>query len=141
VPYAPAGDQAVLLPPRTSDGPVWHFGLSGFPALKLLCPTDGRRIHSSHLLRSSLHGQNPKQVLTISDGSAPVVAPMDRTTLPKEDKVDTSSAEVPTAQALVAQSESKAPDDNLGDDNPILLNFAAVRSEIVCRMSFQLQSC
>jgi hypothetical protein len=60
---------------------------------------------------------------------------MDRTTPPKEDKVDTSSVEVPTTQALVAQPESKAPHDNLGDDDPDLLNFAAVASEIACRTS------
>jgi hypothetical protein len=66
---------------------------------------------------------------------------MDRTTPPKEDKVDTSSAEVPTAQALVARSESKAPDDNLGDNDPNLLNFAIVGFEIACRMSSQLQMC
>jgi hypothetical protein len=39
---------------------------------------------------------------TTPGGSASVVAPMDRTTPPKEDKVGTSSAEAPTAQALVA---------------------------------------
>jgi hypothetical protein len=44
---------------------------------------------------SILHGQNPEQVLTISGGSASVVAPMDRTTPPKEDKVGTSSVEAP----------------------------------------------
>jgi hypothetical protein len=59
-PSAPAGNQVLLLPPRKPDGPVWHFGLFGFPALKLLCPVDGRRVRSSHLLRSSLDGQNPE---------------------------------------------------------------------------------
>jgi hypothetical protein len=70
-----------------------------------------------------------------------VVAPMVYTTLPKEDKVATSSAEVPTAQALVAEPKSKAPDDNLGDDDPNLLNFSAMESKIICRMSSRLQSC
>jgi hypothetical protein len=59
-----------------------------------------------------------------------VMAPMDRATPPKEDKVDTSLTDVPTAQALVARPESKAPDDNLGDNDPDLLNFATVGSEI-----------
>jgi hypothetical protein len=38
----------------------------------------------------------------IPGGSASVVASMDRTTPPKEDKVGTSSVEAPIAQALVA---------------------------------------
>jgi hypothetical protein len=42
------------------------------------------------------------------------------------------------AQALVARPESKAPDDNLVDDDPDLLNFAAVGSEIACWTSFRL---
>jgi hypothetical protein len=54
---------------------------------------------------------------------------MVRTTLPK---VGTSSAEVPTAQGLVARPGSKALVDNLADDDPGLLNFATVESEIVC---------
>jgi hypothetical protein len=66
------------------------------------------------------------------------MTPMDRATPPKEDKVDISSTEVPTAQALVTLLESKAPDDNLGDDDPDLLNFAAVGFEITCRMSSRL---
>jgi hypothetical protein len=60
------------------------------------------------------------------------------TTLPNVDKVGTSSMEVPTTHALVARPGSKAPDDNLADDNPSLLNFTMVESEIVCRMSSQL---
>jgi hypothetical protein len=63
---------------------------------------------------------------------------MAHTTQPKEDKVDTSSTEVPTAHALVARSGSKAPDDNPTDNDPSLLNFATVESEIICRMSFRL---
>jgi hypothetical protein len=70
-----------------------------------------------------------------------VVAPMDRTTPPKEDKVGTSSVEAPTAQALVARPESEASDDNLGGDTPDLLNFVVVRSEIAFRMSSWLQIC
>jgi hypothetical protein len=62
---------------------------------------------------------------------------MFRTTLPKVDNVGTSSAEVPTAQALVARLRSKALDDNLTDDDPSLLNFTVVESKIVCRTSSQ----
>jgi hypothetical protein len=46
-----------------------------------------------------------------------MVTPMDCTTPPKEDKADISSIEAPTAQALVARLRSKAPDDNLGDND------------------------
>jgi hypothetical protein len=45
------------------------------------------------------------------------------------------------AQALVARPGSKASDDNLVDDDPDLLNFDAVGSKIICRMSFWLQRC
>jgi hypothetical protein len=55
---------------------------------------------------------------------------MVHTTPPKADKVDTSSAKVLTAQALVARSGSKAPDDNLADDNLDLLNFTTVESDV-----------
>jgi hypothetical protein len=41
------------------------------------------------------------------------------TTLPTVDK-----AEAPTTQALVAQPESKAPDDTPSDEDPNLLNSA-----------------
>jgi hypothetical protein len=91
----PAGDQVLSLPTGKLDGLVWHSGLSDFPAPKILYPTDGRCVRSSHLLRSSCHSQNPEQVLTIPGGSALVVAPMERTTPPKEHKVGTSSAEAP----------------------------------------------
>jgi hypothetical protein len=57
---------------------------------------------------------------------------MDRTTQSKEDKVGTSSTEAPTTQASVSRSESEAPDDNLGDDSPKLLNFIAAVSWIGC---------
>jgi hypothetical protein len=56
---------------------------------------------------------------------------MVHTTLPKVDKVDTSSTEVPTAQACL-------PDDNLADDDPDPLNFDMAESKIVCWMSSQL---
>jgi hypothetical protein len=57
---------------------------------------------------------------------------MAHTTLPKEDKVGTSSAEGPTAKALVAQPGNKTSDDNLGDDDSDLLNPIVVESETVC---------
>jgi hypothetical protein len=63
------------------------------------------------------------------------------TTPPKEDKVGTSSVEAPTAQALVARLGGNALDDNLVDDDPVLLNFNVVESEIICRMSCQMQMC
>jgi hypothetical protein len=37
------------------DGLVWHFGLSGFPALRPSYLTDDRHVHNDHLLRNSLH--------------------------------------------------------------------------------------
>jgi hypothetical protein len=58
----------------------------------------------------------------------------------KEDKVGTSSAEAPTTQALATRSGSRAPNDTLADDNLDLLNFDVAESEIVCRMSSQLQN-
>jgi hypothetical protein len=63
------------------------------------------------------------------------------TTPPKKDKVDTSSAEGPMAQALVAWLGSKALDDNLVNDDPDLLNFCTTESKIICWMSPQLQRC
>jgi hypothetical protein len=60
---------------------------------------------------------------------------MARTTLPKEDKAGTSSAESPMAQTLVDQLGSKAPDDAPVNDDPKLLNFVATVSWIGCRMS------
>jgi hypothetical protein len=47
----------------------------------------------------------------------------------------------PTAQALVARLESKALDGTLIDDDPDLLTFGAVESEIIYRTSSWLQSC
>jgi hypothetical protein len=69
------------------------------------------------------------------------VAFMVRTTPFKEDKVGTSSAEAPTAQALVARPRSKVPNDDLADDDPDLLNFDVAESEIVCQTSSRLQRC
>jgi hypothetical protein len=95
-------DQWLSLPSRKPDSPVWHSGLSSFPVLEPSCPVGDRHSRNICLLCSSLRGQNPKQVLTIPSGSALTVESMDRTTPPKVDKVDTSSAEGPTTQALVA---------------------------------------
>jgi hypothetical protein len=61
---------------------------------------------------------------------------MDRTTPLKVDKVDTSSAEAPTAQTLVARSRSKAPNDAPVDDDADLLNFLVTTFWISCWMSF-----
>jgi hypothetical protein len=61
---------------------------------------------------------------------------MDRTTLSKVDKANTSSAEAPTAQALMTRSGSKAPDDAPTDDDPNLLNFVTSVSWIDRRMIF-----
>jgi hypothetical protein len=44
------------------------------------------------------------------------------------------------AQALVPRPGGMVPDDDLGDDDPDLLNFAVVGSEIACRMSSRLQT-
>jgi hypothetical protein len=121
--------------------PVWGSGPSNFPVLESCCLAGGRHICNGYLLRSSLHGQNPQQTLTILGGSASEAEPKVRTTPPKEDKVDTSSVEVPIIQALVAQPGSKTSDDNLADDDPDLLNFVAMGSEIICQMSSWLQTC
>ncbi len=66
------------------------------------------------------------------------VEPMVCTTPPKEDKVDTSSVEAPTTQALVGRLGSKELDDNLVDNDLDLLNFTVVESEIIYRMSCRL---
>jgi hypothetical protein len=76
--------------------------------------------------------------MAIPGGSALAVMSMVHTTPHKENKVDTSSMETPTVQALVAQPGSKASDDNLINDDPGLLNFNAAESEIVCRVSSRL---
>jgi hypothetical protein len=57
-----------------------------------------------------------------------VEEPTARSTLPKVDKANTSSAEVPTTWALVVRLKSKAPDDNLADGGSDLLDFTAVES-------------
>jgi hypothetical protein len=74
-----AGDQVLLLLSGKPDGPVWHSGLSGFPALRLFYPVRGRRVHNGCFLCES----------------ASMVVSMARTTLPKEDKAGTSLAEAP----------------------------------------------
>jgi hypothetical protein len=61
---------------------------------------------------------------------------MDRTTPPKVYKADTSSAEASTAQALVAQSGSKASDDAPIDDDTDLLNLVVAVSWTGCWTSF-----
>jgi hypothetical protein len=70
-----------------------------------------------------------------------VVEAIVHTTPPKEDKVDTSLVEAPTAQALVARLGSQASDDNLVDDDISFLSFSKVESEIICQMNSQLQKC
>jgi hypothetical protein len=136
-----AGDQELRLSSGKLDGLVWHSRLSDFSALRPSYPTGSRHICNGCLLRSSLRGQNPQQVQTIPSGNASAVAPMVSTTPPKEDNVDTSSAEAPAAQALVARSKSKVLDDNLVDDDPDPLNFDATGSKIIYRMSSRLQRC
>jgi hypothetical protein len=61
---------------------------------------------------------------------------MDHTTSPKVDKEDTSSAEVPTTQALVARSGSKASNDAPVDNDSNLLNFVMAVSWMGHWMSF-----
>jgi hypothetical protein len=78
------------------------MGWFGFPVLEPSCPVGGQHCHNSHLLCSSLYGKNPQQVLPIPSGSALATEFMDRTTPPKVEKADTSLAEAPMAQALVA---------------------------------------
>jgi hypothetical protein len=41
VPPSLAGDQVLLVLLGKPDGPIWHFGLSNFPALRLFCPAGG----------------------------------------------------------------------------------------------------
>jgi hypothetical protein len=69
---------------------VWYSRLSGFPTWSVV----GQHLHNVCLLHGSLHGQNLQLVLTILGESALAPEPMVRTTPPKVDKVDTSSAEV-----------------------------------------------
>jgi hypothetical protein len=72
------------------------------------------------------------QVLTIPGGSAVAAESMDHTTPSKVDKTDTSSAEAPMAQALVARSRSKASNDAPVVNDPNLLNFVVIVSWIGC---------
>jgi hypothetical protein len=101
--------------------------LSGAPVVLLLAKTSVTTI-----TYDSLRDQNLQLVLTISGGSASVVEPTIRTTLPKVVRADTSSVEAPTVRALVVRRGSKASDDNPFDDDPNLLNFAVVVSWIAC---------
>jgi hypothetical protein len=55
-----------------------------------------------------------------------------RTTPPKEEKMDTSSVEAPTAQALMARPRSEVLDDYTVDDDPSLMNLVTVESWIAC---------
>jgi hypothetical protein len=77
------------------NGPVWNSGLFGFPVLEPSCPAGGRHSRNGRLLCSSLRGQIPQHVLTISDGSVLAAESTDCTTPPKVDKTDTSSTEAP----------------------------------------------
>jgi hypothetical protein len=113
---------------RKPDDLICHSGLSSFPVLKASYPVASRHSHNGRLLCSSLYGQNLQLVLTILGGCASVAEPMVRTTPPKVDKVGTSSAEAPTAQALTARSGNKVPDDALVDNDPGLLNFTVAVS-------------
>jgi hypothetical protein len=98
VPLAPADDLVLLLLLRQKlGGPVWHSGLSDFPAQRPFYPAGGRCVRNCHLLRNSLRDQNPEQVLTILGGSASTAVSMARTILPNEDKVGTSLVDTPTA--------------------------------------------
>jgi hypothetical protein len=138
VPFAPVGNQVLLLPPGKPDGPLWHSGLSDFlpRSSSALLMADVSVVAISCVVASmakTLSKFRPSLVEVHQWWHPWPVPPR-----AKEDKVDTSSVEVPTAPALVARSKSKAPDDNLGDDNPDLLNFAAVGSEIDCQMSSRL---
>jgi hypothetical protein len=99
----------------------------------------GRHSRTDHLLCSTLHGQNIHLVLTILGGSTSVVEPTVCTTLPEVDKADTSLVEAPMAQTLMASPGSKASVGNPADNDPDLLNFAAVESWIACQTSSRLQ--
>jgi hypothetical protein len=139
---AHASDHGLLLPSGKLDHSVWDSGPSDFPGLESYYHAGGQRTCNNRLLHSCLHGQNLQQVLTIPGESASVaVAPMVCTTLPKEDKVGTSSVKAFMTQSLVARPGSKVPNDNLVDDDPDLLNFDVAESAIVCRMSSRLQMC
>jgi hypothetical protein len=79
-------------------------------------------------MHGNLRDQNLQLILTILGESALAVEHMVHTTPPKVEKMDTTSAEAPTAQALVARSGSKVPDDAPIDDDSELLNFAITMS-------------
>jgi hypothetical protein len=58
-----------------------------------------------------------------------------------EDRVETSSGEALTAQALVARSRSTTSNDNLINDDLDLLKFNMAKYEIVCQTNSWLQRC
>jgi hypothetical protein len=87
----------LMLSSGKPDGPIYHSGLSGFPVLEPSYLATGWCSRNDYLLCSSLHDQNPQQVLTISGGSALAAESTDHTTPPKVDKADTSSVEAPIA--------------------------------------------
>jgi hypothetical protein len=125
-------DQRLLLPLGKLDDLIWHFRLSHFLVLKPSCPVGGRHSHNGHLLCSSLRGRNSQKILTILSVSASMAESINHTTPSKVYKANTSSAEVPTAQALVARSGSKASNDAPIDDDLDLLYFVVVVSWIGC---------
>jgi hypothetical protein len=67
-----------------------------------------------------------------------MVEPMVHSTLPEVDRAGTPSVEDPMVQALVARLGSKAPNDDLIDDDLGLLDFTAAEFEIICRMRSRL---
>jgi hypothetical protein len=60
MPLDRAVDQELQRLSGKPDGPILHLGLSDFPNPGLFCPTGGRRVCNSRLLRSNLRGQNPE---------------------------------------------------------------------------------
>jgi hypothetical protein len=77
--------------------------------------------------------------MAIPGESALAVEPKVRTTLPKVDKAKTSSVKSHMVLTLVTLSRSKTSDDTPFDDDPNLLNFAAVVFWTTCWMSCLLQ--
>jgi hypothetical protein len=116
-----------------------RFGISDYPillswSLPILLVADTPITIISCVVASI--AKTPQQVLTISGGSALATESMDRTTPSKVNKENTSSAEAPTTQALVARLRSKASDDAPVDDDPDLLNFVTTVFWIDCWMGF-----
>jgi hypothetical protein len=116
-----------------------RFGISDYPillswSLPILLVADTPITVISCVVASI--AKTPQQVLTISGGSALATESMDRTTPSKVNKENTSSAEAPTTQALVARLRSKASDDAPVDNDPDLLNFVTAVFWIGCWMGF-----